>query len=210
MAGYTFDSTMPRFHSFALFAFCLSCLSGCDGRIGRYPGGYDASVPPVVDAAVPPAVDAANAPDAQPPAPDATAAVPCVEGDDNLVDPDTGNCYMLFTALVDWEVAEGQCADIGAHLVDMTSANENQLVLGLAGDDFTWTGANDRAFEGDWVWLSGDSLGYVNWRMGEPNNSTSSDMVNGEDCMVLEGNQGTWDDRPCTLRFYQFVCEREL
>ena len=205
---------MMRLHSYALCALCSCVLLGCQpGIIGEYPGAYDDDGSPV-DADVssdPDAPISPPMPDAQPPVPDAPPPpVPCAEGDAHVVDPETGNCYMLFTALVDWEVALVQCMDIEAHLVDITSASENQIVFNLAGAPYTWMGGNDRVLEGSWVWLNGDSIGYVNWRTGEPNNSTSSDPVNGEDCMVLEGNQGgTWDDRPCTLRTYQFVCERE-
>lgn len=158
----------------------------------------DASVPDasVPDAAVPDAsVPDAAVPDARP---------PCTDGDGQVEDPDTGHCYMLFSATVTWASARAICAGLGAHLVVSTSKAENGVFSPLAGLADVWAGGNDIAVEGQWRWVDDTLLSYLNWRTGEPNNSNGN-----ENCMVIEGdNGGLWDDRPCD-RVYGFICERE-
>jgi hypothetical protein len=187
-------------------------LAGCAGSVG--PGwspeasdagggggllGTDAATP-----ILPPTTDAAMLPGTDAGAPPAGAA-PCVEGDFNGVDPASGNCFMLFTTPTDWASAQAACAVFGptAHLATSTSAGENAVMAQLAGLQDVFVGATDAAAETIYVWITGEPLAYVNWRSGEPNDS------NGEDCMIIEGdNAGLWDDRDC-LNTYWYLCERE-
>jgi hypothetical protein len=164
-----------------------------------------------VDGAIIPSPDAALVFDAPPPVPDATPpadAQPCVEGDDRVIDPGTGTCYMIFNTVTNWQTARGLCEQINAHLAVSTSQAENDVFSPLAGLTDVWIGGNDISTEGTWVWLNGEAFGgYTNWRMGEPNNSDANDPA-GEDCMIIEGdNGGLWDDRSC-LREYGYICER--
>lgn len=161
----------------------------------------DAPLPPP-DAAPPDAAPPDAPPDAPPPPP------PCVEGDDQILDPNTGHCYMWFSDVRTWSAAQNTCVALDAHLVVSTSAAENNVFLPLAGLLDVWTGGNDIANEGTWRWLTGEPMNYTNWRTNEPNNNDTNDP-NGEDCMVYEGdNGGLWDDRSCS-RTYGFICERE-
>jgi len=158
--------------------------------------GADASSPDavVVDAVLPDG-----------PLPD---AMPCDAGDVNVVDPNTGTCYMLFQTVRTWVDARMQCGALAGdtHLAVITSAAENELVTPMAGILDVWMGGNDIDVEGVWVWISGEALVYNNWRDGEPNNA---DPDGGENCMIIEGEiGGTWDDRRCT-RAYASLCERE-
>lgn len=178
-------------------------LVGCQAEIGGETEQVDAASVPVPDAALlidsaPPPIDAAPPPDAQ----------PCVEGDARVEDPGTGTCYMIFRTPTNWQTARQMCEAINAHLAVSTSQTENDLFSPLAQLDDIWVGGNDISTEGAWVWLNGESMaGYTNWRMGEPNNSTGTDPM-GEDCMIIEGdNGGLWDDRSC-LREYGYICER--
>lgn len=156
--------------------------------------------------------------DASPPHPDAAPvdsappidAMPCEGGNASLVDPSTGACYIRFDTPKNWLVATDNCRALGggAHLATITSAQENALLLNLAagGVDF-WLGGNDRAQEGEWRWITIESMTYVNWRAGEPNNGGNSGVV--ENCMIIEADMGgTWDDRPCDYA-YPYLCERE-
>lgn len=194
---------MPRF---ALVAGLSVVLAGCaSAEIGDPAGASDAAAGlfdggPVIDGG-PPAADGRIA-DATPPA----DAPPCVEGNVNVFDPDTGTCYMYFSTTVPWEVALGACGTIGSgvHLAVITTAEENAIVASiLAGVDDVWLGGSDRMVEMTWVWVTGESLlGYDNWRVGEPNDS------GGEDCMIMElDTGGTWDDRGCG-NLYGYFCER--
>ncbi len=194
---------MPRI---ALVAGLSVVLSGCvTAEIGDPFDDSDASAS-VTDGG-PGADGVPGAPDARIPDAAPTAdAPPCVEGNVNVIDPDTGNCYMYFSTTVPWEVALGACGTVGSdvHLVAITSAQENAVVAAiLAGVADVWVGGNDRMAEMTWVWITGESMaGYGNWREGEPNDS------GGEDCMVIELDVGgSWDDRACD-KLFGYICER--
>jgi len=120
----------------------------------------------------------------------------------------TGSCYIYFATRRDWPQARAACEAIGAHLVVSTSQGENDDFSPLAGLLDVWVGGTDSNAEGVWLWLTGELMSYTNWRTGEPNNSDPNNP-NGEDCMIIEGdNGGLWDDRSC-LKTYGYICERE-
>jgi hypothetical protein len=75
------------------------------------------------------------------------------------------------------------------YLATITSATENNVVLGLLNGKDSWLGASDAANEGAWNWVTGPERGtqffndtgsggttpssnYINWYGSEPNNST--------------------------------------
>jgi len=177
-------------------------LLACNSHLGSSPGvGLDGSAAPP-DAPVGPIADAASGPpDAAPPA----DAAPCVEGDDRVVGTTTGHCYIYFAAPATWYDARAACEAIGAHLVVSTSQQENDDFSPLAGLLDVFVGGTDAPMEGVWIWIDAEPMGYTNWRTGEPNNGGT----NGEDCMVIEGdNGGLWDDRACD-NTYGYICERE-
>ena len=192
----------------------VTTVAGCVGSVG--PGwppeasdagggggglfGTDAATP-----VLPPSTDAAAYVGTDAAVPPPTGAAPCVEGDFNGVDPASGSCFMLFTTPTDWASAQAACAAFGptAHLATSTSAAENAVMAQLAGLQDVFVGGTDAAAETIYVWITGEPLTYVNWRIGEPNDS------GGEDCMIIEGdNAGLWDDRDC-LNTYWYLCERE-
>jgi Lectin C-type domain len=159
----------------------------------------------------------ADVPDARPVStPDARVpdagepGLPCIGGDAQRVDPDTGACYMLFTTPRTWNEAVFICASLGSntHLAALTSVDEHQIVVDLtAGLLDVWLGATDSSFEGQFVWITGDLMDFSVWAAGEPNNGGT----NGEDCAGLINSgarAGFWDDRVCETA-YPHVCERE-
>jgi len=112
---------------------------------------------------------------------------------------------MYFTGPATWTDAVSACAALGpnAYIATSTDPLENGVIAHLAALDDVWIGASDSATEDVWLWDTGEPMPYTNWRSGEPNDS------NGEDCMILEGdNAGLWDDRGCS-NLYAYVCERE-
>ncbi len=200
-----------------IVAVAVALASGCAGLVG--PAGYDAGIEgtdagdPFGTDAVPypyPGTDAGTpyvgpGTDAAPPPPPPPADVPCVEGDFNSEDPLTGHCYMYFIATTTWGAASAACAALGptAHLATSAGDAENDRLAQLAGLQDVWLGASDADAETVFLWITGEPLAYTNWRIGEPNDS------NGEDCMIIEGdNAGLWDDRDC-LNTYGYLCERE-
>ena len=66
----------------------------------------------------------------------------------------------------------------------------------MTGKTRTWTGANDRAKEGQWVWDSDQSSVNVAWASGEPNDDGN------EDC----GDIGNVADE----KFNDFKCHEKL
>jgi hypothetical protein len=156
--------------------------------------------------------DGAPSFDAPPPPDAAVDARACVEGDDQVVDPMTGNCYMAFVGTRrTWLDAQAQCAAVAGQLAVITSGAENALIDGIANVE-AWIGASDRTTEDTFEWADGTPFGpYTNWRMGEPNDSNGN-----EDCAIIEADTGgTWDDRPCDSTqttppagTHYYICER--
>jgi hypothetical protein len=64
-------------------------------------------------------------------------------------------------------------------------------------------GLNDIQEEGNWVWIgSKTQASYINWRPTEPNNGVD------ENCVVIDGTVGQWNDTPCHLA-YNYICEKD-
>lgn len=185
-------------------ALAVFAAAACDASLGEG-GAVDASVAPGdPDAAPAPVIDAAPLPaDAAPP----VDSRPCTEGDARVEDPATGTCYIYVAQLTTWDDARIACQGLGAHLATATTLAENQLVTPLAGLLDVWVGGTDAASEALWVWVTAETMGFTNWRSGEPNNNGQNGTP--ENCMVLEGdNNGLWDDRNCG-NTYGYICERE-
>ena len=88
-----------------------------------------------------------------------------------------GQCYKHFGKDPDqrfeWTEAETFCQASGGHLASITSEQQEHLVVALilnAKVDETWIGLTDSAEEGVWVWIDGESLDFMNFHGGEPDN----------------------------------------
>jgi parallel beta-helix repeat protein len=68
---------------------------------------------------------------------------------------------------------------VAGHLVTITSAAENAIVTGLKGngDLRAWIGLSDAAYEGVYVWVTGEPFNFSNWALGEPNGLPNEDFV---------------------------------
>lgn len=197
---------MSRLLPATVLLFAVACAACGDVTL------KDPDVPVDAPDARPEAPDAqpggpdARAPDAGPP-PDASP--PCIDGDAQAQDPETGACYMLFTTGLNWFDARDACTGLApsAHLATLTSFAENDLMLDLTVGLDTWMGATDANIEGQFVWVTGDLVQFELWADGEPNNGGGT---NGEDCALLlnaDDRPGSWDDRGCG-NFLPYVCER--
>ena len=112
-----------------------------------------------------------------------------------------------------WGDADAACQAAGLQLASVQSAEQNALLLTVAGDTEVWIGGTDAASEGTWVWSPSNApLSYANWGKDEPNNNNYGD--NGEeDCLVMEvnsrgqlGGPGKWNDLRCTI-LRKYVCQ---
>lgn len=156
---------------------------------------------------------------------------PCdATADAAVQDQGTGACYYYVgSAPLAWGAAQDACVALGGHLAYIGSADESVLVGTIAPGDAAaveaglqdvWVGGTDAPTEGNWHWLDSTAyyddnaalaIGYINWRGVEPNNSTGQNP-DGENCMVIEGDNDLvdrgpqWDDRNC-LAAFPYLCE---
>lgn len=98
-----------------------------------------------------------------------------------------GHSYYRSNGSMTWTNARQACINMGGHLVTITSAAENNFVFNTWPSG--WIGFTDEAVEGQWRWVTGESVTYTNWNGGEPNN------VNNEDYAQFVSG-GRWNDLP--------------
>ncbi|MCZ8227089.1 MAG: lectin-like protein [Microcystis sp. LE19-84.1B] len=88
---------------------------------------------------------------------------------------DTPITYYLTTATT-WTDAQAQAQAVGGNLVTINDAAENQfLVNSFGSNESFWIGFTDAAQEGNWQWINGEPVTYVNWYVTEPNNNGNED-----------------------------------
>ena len=158
-----------------------------DGQTNQPPSPPRAPSPPT-----PP-----PSPSSPPPSPSPPSAPPCT--------------YTLVSDTLPWHDANAACQAAGLQLASVQSAEQNELLLTVAGDNNeVWIGGTDAASEGAWVWSpSNTPLSYTNWGSGgEPNNIYYDGRA--EDCLVFSwletGGPGKWNDLPCALH-RKYVCQ---
>lgn len=103
--------------------------------------------------------------------------------------------YFYYPTVGTSQAAETFAQSLGGHLASIQSATENNCILNeLTNLGFTnnvWIGYNDNFLEGTFYWTDGKPVGYTNWALTEPNNSTPN-----EDCVQLFVD-GSWHDVDC-------------
>src|SRR6185436_14013113 len=97
------------------------------------------------------------------------------------INPANGHLYYLLSN-GDWTDSEAFAQTLGGHLVTINDAAENAFVVANfsnfgAVQRSIWIGFSDAASEGNFVWASGESPAYNNWRPGEPNNYIDEDYA---------------------------------
>ena len=127
-----------------------------------------------------------------------------------------GSCYKLFTVPETWDNARSKCESLGAQLVKIESAEENDFLkktyLSSSGVTY-WIGLSDRLVEGEWIWADGSSLGgYTNWHQN-PNN-----LGGNQHCVHIatgpffigeynfNGYDAGWNDLECDITL-RYICE---
>jgi hypothetical protein len=108
-----------------------------------------------------------------------------------------GNSLYTVVSGPTWEIAEANSVLAGGNLVTVNNADENAFLLttGFIGDGVNAKriGLTDKDNEGVFTWSSGDTATYRNFSPGQPDNSTASDTVRGQDYVSI-GPTGFWDD----------------
>ena len=111
-----------------------------------------------------------------------------------------GHTY-LFSSAGTWDEVQAEAQRLGGNLVTINDAAEESWIRDVFSDsEQLWTGLNDVAIEGQFEWISGESVTYTNWAPGEPSNSGGN-----EDYGVLNyfnqwhdtasNGAWTWDDQ---------------
>lgn len=111
------------------------------------------------------------------------------------VDATTGHCYVAWPGPINFASAERDCQARGGHLATVTSAAENTLVDGIAGNAQLWIGLEVTHGASDsFHWVDGEPYLYSAFAPGEPNNGA----LNGgraENCVARTATG--WADLPC-------------
>lgn len=111
-----------------------------------------------------------------------------------------GSCYWLGAQDADFFAARCQNDAAGAHLVVITSQQENDFIAALSLGDPTWIGLSRPGPFAELVWVDGTPLVFTHWDPGEPDGDRS--------CVEMRDDNivGGWDDKACN-EVKQYACE---
>ncbi len=108
--------------------------------------------------------------------------------------PANGHWYGISYGPMSWYDAGDAATESGGYLTSIGSAAEQTWIQGALapyGPWNFWTGLNDVATEGQFVWANGEPLAYTNWNPGQPNNGGGV-----EDAVELQpGASWRWNDQ---------------
>ncbi|KAG7480597.1 hypothetical protein MATL_G00057920 [Megalops atlanticus] len=119
-----------------------------------------------------------------------------------------GSCYQLSTKRANWHNAQQNCDQMGAHLIVINNAEEQEFITDLLSVNSYWIGLIERE-EGHWTWVDGTDFATTPqfWHVGQPDDWDV--VVNGEDCGQIQYDPDPrWNDADCTLR-HLYICEQE-
>ncbi|XP_029941424.1 macrophage mannose receptor 1-like [Salarias fasciatus] len=114
-------------------------------------------------------------------------------------------CYKPFSERKTWHGARQACRAQGAELVSVLSmAEQNWLesYLDMATSDM-WTGLNDLAFSGLFMWSDEHLTTFTYWAPGEPNNHEGLQ----DGCVEMSHQTGRWNDVACT-ELNSYICKQ--
>lgn len=112
-----------------------------------------------------------------------------------------GHWYYRTAVYQPYSASQQAATNAGAHLASITSAAENQWIVGCFGTNYFLGGVQipgSAEPASGWSWLGGDPWGYTNWSGNEPNNWGGSENV------LQMVTAGTWND------LSQYSCLKSL
>lgn len=121
-----------------------------------------------------------------------------------------GNRYELFDVTMSWTEAKSKCAELGGHLVTISSEEEMDKIMSIVslGEMATyWIGYSDEDTEDYWCSVTGEEITYTNWDVGQPD-----DYNNAEDYALIKNQpNGKWNDVKNEYSDVSvgFICEYE-
>ncbi|XP_069119111.1 ladderlectin-like [Argopecten irradians] len=117
-----------------------------------------------------------------------------------------GSCVAVMASTFSWNDAFDVCADQGAKLLKIDSATKQSITeqyMTNEGLAYAWLGLNDQTTEGQWTDPDGETQGYANFQLGQPNNGGGS----GQHCVLIRKDfEYKWDDVNCDNSHY-VICE---
>ncbi|XP_020833791.2 low affinity immunoglobulin epsilon Fc receptor isoform X1 [Phascolarctos cinereus] len=112
-------------------------------------------------------------------------------------------CYFFGKEPKTWSQAKFACINLQGRLVSIKSKEEQDFLTQRANKKGSWIGLRDLDIEGEFIWMDGSPLNYINWSPGEPNNQGQ-----GEDCVMMRANNGRWNDAYCRGQQDSWICEK--
>ncbi|MAW60562.1 MAG: hypothetical protein CMJ94_06975 [Planctomycetes bacterium] len=117
--------------------------------------------------------------------------------------PANGHVYHILEEST-WTDAQAAAVAMGGNLVTIDDQAENDWVYQTFGNwgnqsRDLWIGLHDINTEGVHEWASGATVSFTNWAIGQPDNYTGNDPINGEDHVHMYGFNspyypGEWND----------------
>ncbi len=114
-----------------------------------------------------------------------------------------GTCFVKYEPPegVDWKTAEAYCEKYGGTLASMPYESYWKMFMekfGLPDKRCYWIGMYSPQKNGQYVWVDGSAVFFVNWAMGEPNALIRGNQV--QSCVLINSNKmgGLWSDEFCT------------
>jgi hypothetical protein len=120
-----------------------------------------------------------------------------------------------------WSAAQSACSSFGAHLVTITSEDEQRAIaadffpavkdywIGLSLADHTANSApsscKSNAASCPFSWISGEPLSYVNWAV----RGTTSEPDFSGPCVRIQLGDQTWGDLACSSTQLPAICEHD-
>ncbi|XP_039087570.1 asialoglycoprotein receptor 2 [Hyaena hyaena] len=116
-----------------------------------------------------------------------------------------GSCYWFSRSGKTWPEAEKHCRLENAHLVVITSREEQKFISQHTNPFDAWIGLTDS--DGSWKWVDGTDYqhSYKNWAATQPDDWQGHEVGGGEDCAETRSN-GRWNDNFCQ-QVQRWVCE---
>jgi len=99
-----------------------------------------------------------------------------------------GHQYYCSREKASWQTAQATSEAAGGYLAVINDAGENELLADFLTEQSAFIGLHDLNQEGQFEWVSGESMVYKNWYPGQPNN------YQGRQDHVRLLKNGQWDD----------------
>ena len=103
-----------------------------------------------------------------------------------------GKAYSVVNSQISWDNARYYSEKVGGHLVTINNSDENAFVNSIVSKssrDFYWIGAYDKANDGKFSWVTGESFSFTNWGASNPSGTNGI-----ERCVEIYKNGLKWND----------------